>query len=171
MPAQNSMAHAWRYPQNAAVRFGAWRISCQNWCIGALCPEGEHTLHRWIMRWSWNKIWGVIWLFLLSRKKDIFAIAVNFGHPFSSPANLDIRFYKVIMKTKVYIETSIPSFYFEVRKEPEMVAQKNWTRKWWDSQRSNYDMLGLFVPTLITPLELITESGENIWRIILQFPE
>lgn len=44
------------------------------------------------------------------------------------------------MKTKVYIETSIPSFYFEIRKEPEMVAQKNWTRKWWDSQRSNYDI-------------------------------
>jgi predicted nucleic acid-binding protein len=31
----------------------------------------------------------------------------------------------------VYIETSIPSFYWEVRKEPEMVARRHWTRAWW----------------------------------------
>lgn len=32
----------------------------------------------------------------------------------------------------VYIETTIPSFYFETREEPEMVARRNWTRQWWD---------------------------------------
>jgi predicted nucleic acid-binding protein len=32
----------------------------------------------------------------------------------------------------VYIETTIPSFYYEVRGEPEMVARRNWTRQWWD---------------------------------------
>ena len=41
------------------------------------------------------------------------------------------------MKT-VYIETTIPSFYFETRNEPEMVARKNWTREWWDEYRSTY---------------------------------
>lgn len=41
------------------------------------------------------------------------------------------------MKT-VYIETSIPSFYVETRQEPEMVARRNWTREWWDSQKSLY---------------------------------
>jgi len=32
------------------------------------------------------------------------------------------------VKPEVYIETSIPSFYFEVRTEPEMVARREWTR-------------------------------------------
>jgi predicted nucleic acid-binding protein len=31
----------------------------------------------------------------------------------------------------VYIETSIPSFYHETRREPEMVARRNWTQQWW----------------------------------------
>lgn len=31
----------------------------------------------------------------------------------------------------IYIETTIPSFYFEVRGEPEMVARRDWTRAWW----------------------------------------
>lgn len=35
------------------------------------------------------------------------------------------------MKPRVYIETTIPSFYYEVRPEPEMIARKTWTRDWW----------------------------------------
>ncbi len=31
----------------------------------------------------------------------------------------------------IYIETSIPSFYFSVRSEPDMVARRDWTRAWW----------------------------------------
>jgi predicted nucleic acid-binding protein len=42
------------------------------------------------------------------------------------------------MKPRVYIETTIPSFYFEVRKEPEMVARRHWTREWWDRRREGY---------------------------------
>ena len=30
-----------------------------------------------------------------------------------------------------YIETSIPSFYHEIRPEPTMVARREWTRRWW----------------------------------------
>lgn len=32
-----------------------------------------------------------------------------------------------------YIETTIPSFYYEVRHEPDMVARRDWTRRWLDS--------------------------------------
>ncbi len=32
-----------------------------------------------------------------------------------------------------YIETTIPSFYYEVRTEPSMVARRDWTRRWFDS--------------------------------------
>jgi len=39
------------------------------------------------------------------------------------------------MKPLVYIETTIPSFYYEVRQEPEMVARRNWTREWWANYR------------------------------------
>jgi len=44
------------------------------------------------------------------------------------------------MKPKVYIETSIPSFYYETRTEPEMVARRLWTRDWWDNHRSDYEI-------------------------------
>jgi hypothetical protein len=42
------------------------------------------------------------------------------------------------MSPKVYIETSIPSFYYELRTEPDMVARRDWTRDWWDNHRQNY---------------------------------
>ena len=45
------------------------------------------------------------------------------------------------MKKRIYIETSIPSFYFEVRTEPEMVARRNWTRDWWDNYAHKYELL------------------------------
>ena len=35
------------------------------------------------------------------------------------------------MRRRIYVETSIPSFYFEVRAEPEMVARREWTKQWW----------------------------------------
>jgi predicted nucleic acid-binding protein len=42
------------------------------------------------------------------------------------------------MGQRVYIETTIPSFYHEVRTEPEMFARRNWTRTWWDHRRHAY---------------------------------
>lgn len=38
----------------------------------------------------------------------------------------------------VYIETSIPSTYFEQRTDPKMVARREWTRDWWDKHRPYY---------------------------------
>ena len=35
------------------------------------------------------------------------------------------------MAVRAYVETSIPSFYFEARPEPQMVARREWTREWW----------------------------------------
>ena len=42
------------------------------------------------------------------------------------------------MRQRVYIETTIPSFYHEARTEPEMIARRNWTRTWWDNRRHAY---------------------------------
>ncbi|MCD4726517.1 MAG: type II toxin-antitoxin system VapC family toxin [Pirellulales bacterium] len=36
---------------------------------------------------------------------------------------------------KIYIETSIPSFYCTTRTDPESVACKGWTQHWWDFKR------------------------------------
>lgn len=40
------------------------------------------------------------------------------------------------MKPRAYIETSIPSFYYEERPEAEMVARRDWTRAWWHQAHS-----------------------------------
>ena len=32
-----------------------------------------------------------------------------------------------------YIETTIPSFYHEVRAQPDMIARRDWTRRWFDA--------------------------------------
>jgi predicted nucleic acid-binding protein len=45
------------------------------------------------------------------------------------------------MKPKVYIETSIPSFYHEVRTEAVMVARREWTQEWWDTLRHRYALV------------------------------
>lgn len=45
------------------------------------------------------------------------------------------------MRKRVYIETTIPSFYYEVRPEPEMVARREWTRAWWEERRQDYEVV------------------------------
>ena len=45
------------------------------------------------------------------------------------------------MPPKVYVETSIPSFYYEDRPEPDMVARRQWTRQWWGSFGGGYERL------------------------------
>ena len=46
-----------------------------------------------------------------------------------------------MMKPKVYIETSIPSFYHEARTEADMVARREWTRQWWDNSSGDYQLV------------------------------
>ena len=45
------------------------------------------------------------------------------------------------MRMRVYIETTIPSFYYKVRSAPDMIARREWTRDWWDNQRHHYDLV------------------------------
>ncbi len=44
------------------------------------------------------------------------------------------------MKPTVYIETTIPSFYCEDRTDIAAVARLEWTRRWWDECRQEYDL-------------------------------
>lgn len=40
----------------------------------------------------------------------------------------------------VYIETTIPSFYFETRRSPSIIAWRDATRMWWDHHRAGYSL-------------------------------
>jgi predicted nucleic acid-binding protein len=45
------------------------------------------------------------------------------------------------MNEIVYVETTIFSFYHDVRTSATVVAMRQWTREWWESQRHQYDLL------------------------------
>lgn len=53
------------------------------------------------------------------------------------------------MNQLIYVETSIPSFYFETRPEPENQARRNWTRDWWE--------LAIWQEQLVTSLSVVRE--------------
>jgi hypothetical protein len=42
---------------------------------------------------------------------------------------------------RVYVETTIPSFYHETRTTPEIVARRDWTRRWWDGAGERYELV------------------------------
>ena len=44
-------------------------------------------------------------------------------------------------KPRVYVETTIPSFYHEARTAPEIVARRAWTRQWWDIAPNRYELV------------------------------
>jgi len=45
------------------------------------------------------------------------------------------------MKPRVYIETSIPSFYHEDRTVASAIARREWTRTWWDKCSHLYELV------------------------------
>ena len=45
------------------------------------------------------------------------------------------------MRSRIYVETSIPSFYHEVRTEPDMVARRDWTRRFWDKSADEFELV------------------------------
>jgi hypothetical protein len=57
------------------------------------------------------------------------------------------------MQKRVYIESTIPSFYYELRPEPEMVARRQWTRQWWDEGRRHYE--------IVTSVAVLEELGRG----------
>ena len=57
------------------------------------------------------------------------------------------------MQSRAYVETSIPSFYFEVRTEPEMLARRDWTRAWWSAASKSVE--------LVTSAAVIDELGRG----------
>jgi hypothetical protein len=44
------------------------------------------------------------------------------------------------MRSKIYLETTVPSFLFEERKSIEALSRKRWTQHWWKKDSANYDI-------------------------------
>jgi len=44
-------------------------------------------------------------------------------------------------KTRVYVETTIPSFYHDGRTTPDIVARRQWTREWWDAAQGRHELV------------------------------
>lgn len=44
-------------------------------------------------------------------------------------------------KPRLYVETTIPSFYHETRTAPDVVARRQWTRMWWDGAAGRYELV------------------------------
>jgi predicted nucleic acid-binding protein len=50
--------------------------------------------------------------------------------------------YRIDMtKARVYVETTIPSFYHEARTSPDVVARRDWTRQWWEEASGHYELV------------------------------
>ena len=45
------------------------------------------------------------------------------------------------MRKRVYVETTIPSFYFEARSAPSIVARREWTRTWWHTVQDEHELV------------------------------
>lgn len=57
------------------------------------------------------------------------------------------------MNQLIYVETSIPSFYFETRPSSQMQARREWTREWW--------AMSTLADTRLTSLAVLLELQET----------
>ena len=63
------------------------------------------------------------------------------------------------MNSLIYVETSIPSFYFETRQGLQLQARREWTREWWEVARWR-DAL-VISPVVIAELEETPDTGKR----------
>jgi hypothetical protein len=52
------------------------------------------------------------------------------------------------MDKLVYVETSVPSFYFDTRGSHDMRAMRDWTREWWSLPKSGQELV-IGAPVLV----------------------
>lgn len=69
----------------------------------------------------------------------------------------------------IYIETFIPSCYYEICTEPDMMARQQWTCEWWDNYRDHYTLV-----TSATVLEELNNGDypnqEKVIALLNQIP-
>lgn len=55
---------------------------------------------------------------------------------------------------RVYVETTIPSFYYESRSDASVIARREWTRQWWQDAGERYE--------LVTSLAVVDELAAGL---------
>ena len=55
--------------------------------------------------------------------------------------NKAVSMIRKLPPAMIYVETTIFSFYYETRTDPEIIAQRQWTQQWWNTRRSSYDIV------------------------------
>ena len=43
--------------------------------------------------------------------------------------------------SRVYVETTVPSFHYEERTAPAIVTRREWTQRWWDGALERYELV------------------------------
>ncbi len=72
-------------------------------------------------------------------------------------------------RPRVYVETTIPSFFHEVRTEPDIVARREWTRQWWKVAVNRYEMVTS--PAVLDELaEGVAERGAERLSLVHHLP-
>ncbi len=46
-----------------------------------------------------------------------------------------------MIKPRAYVESTIPSFYCDTRTEVEIIARREWTRRWWQAAVVRYELV------------------------------
>jgi predicted nucleic acid-binding protein len=63
------------------------------------------------------------------------------------------------MNTLIYVETTIPSFYSERRKEMVIEVRRQWTREWWEKPKPDQQLV--ISSVVIEELERIPEESRR----------
>ena len=70
---------------------------------------------------------------------------------------------------RVYVETTIPSFYHETRTAPEIVARREWTRQWWSAAAARYELVTS--PAVLDELGSGPSDRSGAWlALVADFP-
>ena len=62
------------------------------------------------------------------------------------------------MQKRVYLETTIPSFYHTVRTDVQSIARMSWTRQWWNEYAPTF----ILTSSAAVIAELRRGTGENV---------
>jgi predicted nucleic acid-binding protein len=69
----------------------------------------------------------------------------------------------------IYIETSIPSFYFDTRTAATMKARREWTREWWARQKHDESRL-ISYAVLAELADAQTPKRERVLDLVKNLP-
>jgi hypothetical protein len=73
------------------------------------------------------------------------------------------------MSTLIYIETSVPSFYYETRPERDLQARRDWTRQWWALPDVNQEWV-ISLPVLSELEETPQPKRDKILALVSHLP-